>query len=109
MYLVAIGGNRFGDRNVGLVGCIRTSIVAGVCLAPRIQSVSFNRGHNGNNERPKRVVKHDIVFESSHCGDGTNKGWIFSSKMGHFSDATFTFPKSVAKSAIWLKTLLRKE
>ncbi len=39
---MAIGGNRFGDRNVGLVGCIRTSVVAKVHLVPRVQSVSFN-------------------------------------------------------------------
>jgi hypothetical protein len=28
------------------------------------------------------------------------KGWIFSSKMGQFSDVMFTLPKLVAKSAI---------
>ncbi len=72
-YLVAIGGNRFGARNVGLVGCIRTSIVAWVCLVPRVQSVCFNGGCHGNDGRPKGVVTNDIVTECSHCGDGMNQ------------------------------------
>jgi hypothetical protein len=38
-YLVAIGGNRFGARNVGLVGCIRMSIVARVRFVPRVYRV----------------------------------------------------------------------
>ncbi len=72
-YLVAIGGNRFGARNVELVGCIRTSVVARVHLVPRVQSVSFNEGCHGNDGHPKGVVKNDIVFKCSHCGDGTNQ------------------------------------
>ncbi len=40
----SIGGNRFGARNVGLVRCIRRSVVAKVHLVPRIQSVSLNGG-----------------------------------------------------------------
>ncbi len=59
----------FGARNVGLVGCIRPSVVARVCL----QSVSFNGGRHGNNGCPKGVVKNDVAFKCSHCGDGMNQ------------------------------------
>ncbi len=61
-YLVAIGGNRLGARNVGLMGCIRMSVVARVHLVPRVQSVSFNRESHGNDGCPKGVVKNDIAF-----------------------------------------------
>jgi hypothetical protein len=72
-YLVASGGNRFWARNVGLVGCIRTSIVARVRLVPRVQSVSLNGGGHGNDGHHKGVVKSNVVFKCSHCGDGTNQ------------------------------------
>ncbi len=39
----------------------------------RVQSVSFNGGHHGNNGHLKGVVKNDVVFKCSHCGDGTNQ------------------------------------
>ncbi len=32
-----------------------------------------------------------------------NKGWMFSSKMGRFSDAMFTLPKLLAKLAILIE------
>ncbi len=72
-YLFAIGGNRFGARNVGLVGCSRMSVVTRVRLVPRVQCVSFNGRHHGNDGHPKWVVKNDVVFKCSRCGDGTNQ------------------------------------
>ena len=36
-------------------------------------------------------------------------GWMFRSEMGFPLDTTFTFPKSVAKSAMWLIIFLRNE
>ncbi len=72
-YLVTIGDNRFVARNVGLVGCIRTSVVARAHLVPRVQSVSYNGGRHGNDGHPKGVMNNDVVFKCSHCGDGMNQ------------------------------------
>ena len=93
-YLVAIGGNRFGDRNVGLVGHIRMSIVTSVCLVPRVQSVSFDGGRHGNDRHPKGVVKNDVVFKCSHCGDGQYQ------RLDVCYEMDCTLPKPVAKLAI---------
>ena len=53
--------------------CIGTSVIARVSLVPWVQSVCFNGGRHGNDGHPKGLVKNDVVFECSHCGDGTNQ------------------------------------
>ncbi len=55
-------------------------------------NVSFNGGRHGNNGRPKVVVKNDASSNALIVVMARIKGWMFSSKMGRFSDATFTLP-----------------
>jgi hypothetical protein len=40
--LVNIGGNRFGARIVGLMRCIRASVITRVILVPWVYRISFN-------------------------------------------------------------------
>ncbi len=99
-YLVTIGRNRFGARNVGLVGCIRTSVDAIVHLVPRVQSEASMEDAMVTMGVPREWQRMMLSLTALIVVMARIKGWMFNSKIGWFSDATFKFPKSVVKLAI---------